>query len=316
MKSKVRGFTLIELLVVIAIIAILIALLLPAVQQAREAARRTQCKNNLKQIGLALHNYESTNRIFPLETYYGANTNKYPHYYNSWVPQILSYFDQGALGNQYDSNYSFFDDENRKAIQTRLEVFSCPSSPGGTRITEYLRRRRSAWEILTIPGGFTADYAGQRGIASGTYPVYVPGATSPRNEGIFGGGEGTGFRNITDGTSNTIIVHESTGRHQELVNDRVAGKIIVKVPEFGCWFDYWSGPNAGWMYGFQDNGTTQKGPRFLNATNKWANPWSSHTGGVQAAMADGSVRFLSDNMSNLTFIGMCTDSGSEVLGEF
>ncbi len=311
-----QGFTLIELLVVIAIIAILIALLLPAVQQAREAARRTQCKNNLKQIGLALHNYADTHSIFPLETYYGLRANG-THFYGSWIPQTLAYFDQAALGNLYDHNSSFFEPGNRAAIETRLTLFECPSTPGGTQLTSTLRMRNpGGWEIVNDRGAFTSDYAGQRGLNAATYSLYVPGAVSPQNEGIFTGDAGTRFRNITDGTTNTIIVHESAGRNEWLRRDNVSRQVVRNPPEFGGWFDYWAGPCAGWMYGFEDDGVTTKGPRFINASNKWANPWSFHTGGVTVAMADGSVRFLSDNMSNLVFIAICTDSGNEITGEF
>ncbi|HAH44033.1 MAG TPA: prepilin-type cleavage/methylation domain-containing protein, partial [Planctomycetaceae bacterium] len=154
-----RGFTLIELLVVIAIIAILIALLLPAVQQAREAARRTQCKNNLKQIGLALHNYVGTHRTFPLETYYGQRADGSYHY-SSWIPQILSYFDQAALGNLYDHDSSFWDLNNQDAIEKKLTLFECPSTPGGTQMTPELRMRLSSgWSIDSDRGAFTSDYA-------------------------------------------------------------------------------------------------------------------------------------------------------------
>src|SRR5690606_34665157 len=196
-------------------------------------------------------------------------------------------------------------------------LFECPSTPGGTQMTTTLRLRDSSgWQILTHRGAFTADYAGQRGIHSSTFRVYVPGGTSPTNEGIFGGGgTGTRFRDITDGTTNTIIVHESAGRSEWLINDRVNNQLIRNPPEFGGWFDYWSGPCAGWMYGFEDDGVTTRGPRFINASNKWANPLAFHPGGVQVAMTDGSVRFLSEQIDILTFIALCTRSGGEVTGE-
>lgn len=312
-----RGFTLIELLVVIAIIAVLIALLLPAVQQAREAARRTQCKNNLKQIGLALHNYADTHRSFPLETYYGARPDG-SFYYGSWIPQTLAFFEQAGLAHLYNHDFSFFEQPNRTAIETRLALFECPSTPGGTQMTQTLRVRTSGgWQILTDRGAFTSDYAGQRGVEERTYPIYVPGGTWPANEGIFGGGgRGTRFGDITDGTTNTIIVHESAGRSEWLRRDLVNNTVVRNPPEFGGWFDYWAGPCAGWMYGFEDNGVTTRGPRFINASNKWANPFSFHTGGVNVAMADGSVRFVSDTINNQVFMAICTDAGGEVTGDF
>src|SRR5690606_33157912 len=123
-----------------------------------------------------------------------------------------------------------------EAIETKLVVFECPSTPNGTQMTETLRLRDAGgWHILTDRGAFTSDYAGQRGIHSGTFPIYVPGGTSPSNEGIFGGGKGTRFRDITDGTTNTIIVHESAGRNEWLRWDRTTRQLVRNPPEFGGW---------------------------------------------------------------------------------
>ncbi|MBW3538916.1 MAG: DUF1559 domain-containing protein [Planctomycetes bacterium] len=237
---------------------------------------------------------------------------------SSWIPQILPYFDQATLGDLYNDDFAFFEPPNRPAIETKLALFECASTPGGTQMTSTLRMRTaSGWQIRTDRGAFTSDYAGQRGIHPGTHRIYAPGAAANSNLGIFGGGgSGRRFRDVTDGTTNTIIVHESAGRYQWLRRDRVSGSVVARPPEFGGWFDYWAGPSAGWMYGFEDNGLTTRGPRFLNASNKWANPFSFHTGGVQVALADGSARFLSDNMSNLVFIALCTRAGGEVVGEF
>src|SRR5262245_62053385 len=143
MKGR-RGFTLIELLVVIAIIAILIALLLPAVQQAREAARRTQCKNNLKQIGLALHNYESTHGLFPpscINDPYASGTLDGVSYPDSlmvattgfgWGALLLAQLEQAPLYNQFNFSTGCWAIAHKTQVATRLPVFLCPSASGGS----------------------------------------------------------------------------------------------------------------------------------------------------------------------------------------
>jgi prepilin-type N-terminal cleavage/methylation domain-containing protein len=316
------GFTLIELLVVIAIIAILVAMLLPAVQQVREAARKAQCQDHLHNIAIALHNYAGTHMTFPLETYYGPRGDG-SFFYGSWVPQILDHFEQSPLSNVYDHRASFFEPENRTAIETKLDLFECPSTPGGAQLTSTLRGRFSGgWQILTDRGAYTSDYAAQRGIHGNTMDVFVPTAGDGQNNGIFGGGgSGTRFADITDGTTNTICVHESAARNQIYAN----GRMIQDFPEFGGWFDYWAGPNAGWMYGWTQygwddgswsSGSTKYGPKFINVTNYYASPYSFHPGGAQAALTDGAVKFLNENMHNLTFIALCTKAGGEVTGQY
>ena len=143
-SKRSRGFTLIELLVVIAIIAILIALLLPAVQQAREAARRTQCKNNLKQLGLGFHNYHDTFRTFPKPAILGLNVAAGLEIVQgvSWGTLLLPFLDQAPLYNNYDTNLSPFDPANVAATETILNGFLCPSTPRSENVTEY-----------TIPAG-------------------------------------------------------------------------------------------------------------------------------------------------------------------
>ncbi len=128
---RVSGFTLIELLVVIAIIAVLIALLLPAVQQAREAARRSQCRNNMKQIGLAFHNYHDTYNQFPLVSILSATPTGSLGGSNVWSLAILPYLDQTSIYNSYNFDYSAWSTQNRPASQGFISGYICPSSPSG-----------------------------------------------------------------------------------------------------------------------------------------------------------------------------------------
>ena len=122
-----KGFTLIELLVVIAIIAILIALLLPAVQNAREAARRSQCRNNLKQIGLALHNYEGTHRVFPMGLLGSSSTPSATNQLHTWMTLQLSYLDQAPLQKKYNFNVAYNHANNAAVVVTTLPAYLCPS---------------------------------------------------------------------------------------------------------------------------------------------------------------------------------------------
>jgi len=149
---KRRGFTLIELLVVIAIIAILIALLLPAVQQAREAARRASCKNNLRQIGLALHNYESAHRIFPPGVLGKSGSPSAGELLHTWQAMILPELEQATLQQTYDFNLRFDDPANAAAVRQTLSVFLCPSQPIDALLNNRYGNNHYAGNAGTVPG--------------------------------------------------------------------------------------------------------------------------------------------------------------------
>ena len=320
MKSSRKAFTLIELLVVIAIIAVLVAILLPAVQQAREAARRTQCLNNLKQIGLAMHNYADVHNTFPRESYSQTRPGMTYSYWSNWVPGLLGFLDQGALGNSYDYTYSMFDLPNEKVIRTKLAVFECPSTPGGTQMSTSFRTQSGAgaWDETAPGGAWTGDYSGSRGVDSGLFNLVTGlGTNNPLRIGIFGADPTPKLRDITDGTSNTIIVVESAGRVKWYSRNATTNRLDEAAPRFGSWFSYWSGPNAGWTYGYRPDGTAHSsGTRVVNISNDRGTSFSFHTGGVNVAMCDGGSRFISENISNATFVAITTSAGNELLSEF
>ena len=247
---RVKGFTLIELLVVIAIIAVLIALLLPAVQQAREAARRTQCKNNLKQFGLAIHNYNSTFSHLPLGAMRHANpvTGTVVNM-TTWAVPILPMMDQGNLYNQYNQNVPYYAPANATAVKTSLSAHQCPSSPQASTFT--VNDTEGIFGLLQ--GGFSPGYGVTAvkvtgGVTDYTILFKIAGALGDvdrtagynslgynRSESMWGDGGLTSFTtdvpgtigadgensmmslrmdDITDGTSNTVAIVERAGRSQ------------------------------------------------------------------------------------------------------
>src|SRR5579885_1983208 len=204
-RRRASGFTLIELLVVIAIIAILIALLLPAVQQAREAARRTQCRNNLKQLGLAIHNYHDNFNLFPYGESF-SDTNPRPQRYSTYIP-LLPFIDQAPLYNVFAAN-QFANvpwDGGYAPWKTQVPGLLCPSDTISnfetyTAKTNYMTcRGDSTWDHNQWAGN---GGRGLRGVFRGQGDDYHPTSAGGEN------GTHCGIRDITDGTSNTIAISE------------------------------------------------------------------------------------------------------------
>ncbi len=277
MLQRRRGFTLIELLVVIAIIAILIALLLPAVQQAREAARRSTCKNQMKQLGLALHNYHDTFNTFPPGGWSGGNQLSY-------TTQILPYIDQAPLYGTI--NFSTPGDSSFDAIAARkLVVMLCPSS-----------NKEMENGSATL---FAQHYLGVQGTVSTTATL---GNTLTANNGMMFSNSKVNFRDVTDGTSNTFQLGEHS-YHKDLANSNNDG--------YRKWTRGCAGNTCVSCKAIRDFGINRA---EYNGSSSFtvASFGSNHVGGAHFLMGDGAVRFVSENIDLGVYRNTATANGGEV----
>lgn len=341
-----HGFTLIELLVVIAIIAILIALLLPAVQQAREAARRTQCRNNLKQLGLALHNYHDTHRVFPPSGIYrfagnspmlqGGPTPGGPLNF-SWITMLLPYLDQAPLYNAINFSAPLWGQtiNGQQISSLLLPALLCPSDDG-----------YGAGNVHNIAW---TNYAGSEGYDWHTRPGH-------RLNGIFQIATRISIKDITDGTSNTVAIGEVTARGYQSGPIRTANTGTKRQGNNGVFRASLIAPHSNGDINMGPVLDPQGTPRGGNPANalwwrsspfafhpiyiaawglngEWPGPSSPHVGGGFFLMADGAVRFITANIdmanwpdvstipltdprSGGIWMSIHTYAGNETLGEF
>ncbi|MEW4530248.1 DUF1559 domain-containing protein [Maioricimonas sp. JC845] len=329
--SRRRGFTLIELLVVIAIIAILMALLLPAVQQAREAARRTQCKNQMKQLGLALHNYHDVNLTFPIGT-------RAPISAPNWRVGLLPYLDQAPLYNALDidsqatvggfsseredsGSYGYGTGANAVLAGLAIPVWNCPSSDFSTNAsgqspTYNNAERGQTHDYVGIAGG-TPDPSGRSGVCSA---VTGYGGIVCEN-GLLYPNASRRMRDVVDGTSNTMIVGEQSGP---------VGELDIRANYHGGWAGFttsgrpsqmtsspWGSGTTTVRYPINADETICDGSSGCNSTYDLNTTLSSyHTGGTHSLLCDGSVRFISENMAMETLIQLSIRNDGTVMGEF
>ncbi len=328
MKSRSeRGFTLVELLVVIAIIGILIGMLLPAVQMVREAARRTQCLNNMRQLGLSLHNYETAHKAFPPSRLNpddntlpsGVSNSGLSSAFQSWTTLILPFIEQGNLADTYDYRQPWFDNTNSNnfsAISYQLELFKCPSSP--------TRNGRDPYHVINAAAG---DYGSINEVKKKVYTrvLDVPAPSSAGRIGLLGKFEKNPIASCTDGTSNTFFVGECAGQPDVYIargrmtlddfgnysDDKVVNFNGQLVPGDGTG---WADPDSGFsINGASSTGLDKYGPYMVNKINV-SEVFSFHDQGASFAMADGSVHFVSESVDAAAFVAMCTRSGGEIIG--
>ena len=335
MKSLKRqsGFTLIELLVVIAIIAILIALLLPAVQQAREAARRTQCKNNLKQIGLALHNYESNYNILPHALWGGARGQAFQDNGFGWMVSILPFVEQANLYQRINpqAQPGIFSTAmiNQFYPGAALNSLGVPIIPGGdTILSAYLCPSSALPQIVpasfSIPGApggaVPPDDDEAVGYATSSYK-----AAGGSNSGDFGmmhknsEGGGVRFRDVTDGLSNTIMVGESTYCSSDVsASNRPLGVVPTEFRDWPIWIGTGDQSDESirinGRFNSPINARTNINKMFLAVNDD--NAFSYHVGGAQFVLGDGSVRFVSENVDTRTYDWLHDKRDGQVIGDF
>lgn len=353
MNSRIRlksGFTLVELLVVIAIIGTLVSLLLPAVQAAREAARRLSCQNNLKQLGLAILNYESSHRVFPPA--YVTNTREDRNLYGvacadeyrnshpgwAWGALLLPHIEQSALHGQLRFGDACWSPANATAVATKLAAFLCPSATGGSdgfavhkavdhrRGTPILRDDGSQIQFahshyvtnagIHQPWGRATAYCYDYEIGE---PIPANGNQLARMDGPFFPNSKMPLRRISDGLSNTIFL----GEHSSILSNKTwVGVVPTAVTPPRLDLRPWKSENngAGCLVGVHSGPDSHDHPEvIIHAPN---NPfghtdemWGEHGLGCSVSMGDGSVRFVSAFINSNAWVALSTRDGGEVVGD-
>jgi prepilin-type N-terminal cleavage/methylation domain-containing protein/prepilin-type processing-associated H-X9-DG protein len=305
------GFTLIELLVVIAIIAILIGLLLPAVQKVRDAAARIQCQNNLKQLGLAYHNYAQNNSDSFAPSMLTDQTKTV-----GWGIFLLPYIEQDNLYKQYNFNAPFFYSNpgfginNQAVANTPIKLYLCPAAPLRSGPYSY---------TFTFPGfpsfswqAYAADYTPLAGVS--TSLINYLGLPMTSTDGALQRDVPTKILALLDGTSNTILLAEIAGKNELYRAGRDTGQQLSGFfGGEGGWADATSSGSS--LYGSSSDGAVTPGACGINCSNDYG-LYSFHTGGANVLLADGSVRFLAASLDIRVLCSLVTRAGGEVPGNF
>jgi prepilin-type N-terminal cleavage/methylation domain-containing protein/prepilin-type processing-associated H-X9-DG protein len=302
------AFTLVELLVVIAIIGILVGLLLPAVQSAREAARQTQCKNNLKQAGLALHNFESANRVFPASGWTQSGPGNPAGKYVGWRTLILPYIEMDSVNSLYQPAMHWWEGTNLSVASITIPTYLCPSTPSQPPVMSAIAKTpRPALSFLTPLGRM--DYEAIQGVQPGSIdPVRY---NAQNRFSVMHRNSRNTFGTITDGSSNTIMVVEAAGR--PTVYRRTTQRTDLSNDQGIGWVD---GEGA-----FSLDGSSADGSRegctpasgcivAMNARND-NEPYSFHSSGAHGLFADGHIQFLSSSIELAAMASLCTRAAND-----
>ncbi|MCA9074683.1 MAG: DUF1559 domain-containing protein [Planctomycetaceae bacterium] len=353
--ARQRGFTLIELLVVIAVIAILIALLLPAVQQAREAARRTQCRNNLKQTGLALHNYHDAHSVFPAGYYsFGTSDGTGPAWANidpltwdaapgwGWGTMILPFMDQTNVYEGLNIQAACYAPENASLVEMKMSAFLCPSATGGDESFTVLDQ---AGDPLLIDGNETklarSHYVASHGqescwgecgsapagvvfsdiYTSTTRSVTIHGDASKVADGPFYRNSRTRIREVRDGTTNTIFL----GEHSSRLSEKTWVGVVPGAFTHPQFTTPENGPDAAATLTLIHAGPSGgeldiTGFPIIHPVNfptfHVGQMYSEHMGGGHVCLGDGSVRFISENIDLFLWAELSSIGEGEVSGAY
>lgn len=287
------AFTLIELLVVVVIVLIATALLLPGLSVAREASRRVQCQENLRRTGVALQTFaDSHDRAFPPSRF---NT---PHHHG-WVPMILPFLGTDLPHEQYNWGVNFYDAENESLVSKPLRVLQCPSVPDNPRpftITDVTG-------AISYGPGAPSDYFAVSVVFDPSYGI------ESRRRGVFRNNVVTPIAEITDGTAYTLLVSEAAGRPAAWCRGRKVDDINQVNTR---WWGSWAAYNSYGLQGYGSQCTQERGSCAVNCSNG-RGIYAFHPGGANVLLADGSVRFLNENLELLIMYALVTKAGQELL---
>lgn len=305
-----RGFTLIELLVVIAIIAVLIGLLLPAVQQVREAAARTQCQNNLKQLGLALHGFHDANQVFPASGWTQAGPGNPQGKFVGWRPLTLPFIEQENLQKLYDFSSNWWEGTNPTAAGVPVKTYQCPSVPQRSDVLSAVAKPPRPAMTFPVPIAPT-DYEAIMGVQ----PSSIDPAryNSVNRFSVMHRNSRVRMADVGDGTSSTIMVVECAGRPAVYRN----GAMVPSLSDdqgIG-WADSegpfsLDGSNAD---GSSEGCTPANGCTFAMNVRNDNEPYSFHRGGCNFLFTDGHVQFLRSSIPLSVMAALCTRNAGEVV---